>query len=646
MSEQPAPVSPASTTGSTNQSRALLDAIIQSLPFRVWACDPAGRCILQNPISERDFGPFLGKLASQLPLPPESISRWLQKVARAQAGEVVNDEATIPVAGELRTYQCVIAPIQAGEQIHGTVGVDIDVTDQRRSERVVRESEERFRQLASSIDEGFWLIDLAPERLLYVNPAFERIWGVPAEQLHGHVRGGERWIHPEHRRFVHEIFDDWLAGLHDIYDVEYRIVRPDGQTRWVRDRGAKIVNDRGQVYRASGIVRDITEQRAAEQALRDSEARYRLLANHSSDMITRHGADGKWRYLSPAAKTMLGFHPDELVGLDPFEFIHSDDRGRLLLLMQELVTTGRTVSATYRLRRSDGEYIWVESRGTAVPDSSSGKVTEFIATSRDVTEQLESSRKLRQREADLAHTERLSTMGQMASEMAHELNQPLYAIANFAEACLGKLKQEAVGSQPNDLGRWIEQIAQQARRAGDVVRRIAQFVRKGELDPELIDLNQRIRDTSVLLEFATGKRGIHVEYDLAENLPPVVADRLLIEQVLLNLVRNAAEAMNETEPQRRKLAIRSFRDEGGSVGVAVSDCGRGIAASHFDRLFEPYFTTKPDGTGMGLAICRSTIEAHGGRIWAENNAAGGATFSFVLPAVAGATPSGRSAPSA
>jgi two-component system sensor histidine kinase DctS len=283
------------------------------------------------------------------------------------------------------------------------------------------------------------------------------------------------------------------------------------------------------------------------------------------------------------------------------------------------------------VRRADGRYIWVESRGTAVHDPQSGTVTEFIATSRDVTGRIESARKLREREADLAHAERLSAMGQMAAEMAHELNQPLYAIANFAEACLGRLQQNAADSRARDLGKWIEQIAQQARRAGDVVRRIAQFVRKGELDPERFDLNQQIRDASALLEFATGKKGVFLEYDLAANLPPVVADRLLIEQVLLNLVRNAVEAMDDADPQRRRLVMRTFADDEENVGVALSDCGSGIAADHFDRLFEPYFTTKPSGTGMGLAICRSTIEAHGGRIWAENNPGGGATFQVNLP---------------
>ncbi len=368
------------------------------------------------------------------------------------------------------------------------------------------------------------------------------------------------------------------------------------------------------------------------QALRESEARYRLLADHSSDLISRHSPDGRWCYVSPASRAILGYHPDELVGLDPFEFIHGDDRGRMMLVMQNMLTSGQPVSAVFRIRRADGEYIWIESRGTAVADSQSGQVTEFISISRDMTEQIEADRQIRLREADLAHAERLSTMGQMASEMAHELNQPLYAIANFAQACLERLQQppEAANSQA-DLRRWVDQIAQQARRAGDVVRRIAQFVRKGELDPELLDLNQRIRDASVLLEFGSRNKGICVEYALAADLPPVFADRLLIEQVLLNLVRNGVESMDETQAPRRRLHIRTFAAETGQVGVAVSDCGRGIAAEDLDRLFEPYFTTKPDGTGMGLAICRSTIDAHGGRIWGENNLEGGATFQFVLP---------------
>ena len=315
---------PAITTPKTalRDSRALLDAIIQSLPFRIWACDETGRCVLQNPISERDFGPFVGRLTSELPLPPESLHRWQESFQRVLAGEIVTAEAEIPVGGGWHVYRYLMAPIREAERIRGAVGVDIDITDLRRTERALaeseqrlrsvmenapdiilqvsrdgrityinrfypsydasqvigsqawdwvppdyrgvvrgaidrvfatgepsgyetaglgrdgklawystrispvllqgqvesailictdmterqrseaalRDSEERFRQLANSIDEGFWLIEVNPERPLFINPAFERIWGVPADQLYDRPRGGERWIHPEHRQ--------------------------------------------------------------------------------------------------------------------------------------------------------------------------------------------------------------------------------------------------------------------------------------------------------------------------------------------------------------------------------------------------------------------------------------------------------------
>lgn len=613
-------------------SRERLEHILEHVPDIVMQIDEQGRIAYIN----RLYPPYtIDQVLGSRPeewVTPEYRGLVRDAVARALAtGLPANLEvAGVGPNGQLAWYSTRLGPGLVGGTVNSIVSITTDVTDRQREESTLRESEERFRQLATSIDNGFWLIGLDPERLLYVNPAFERIWGVPADQLYDRVRGGERWIHPADRQKVHERFNDWLAGRCDSFDMEYRIVRRDGATRWVNDHGAKVYDEQGKLIRASGVVRDITALKAADEVLRQSEARYRLLADHSSDVISRHAADGRWRYLSPASLAILGYRPDELVGLDPFEFMHPDDRGLAMLALKTLVETGQAPPITYRARRADGRYVWLETSGKAVYDPGCNAVLEVVATSRDVSDRIEAAHELRQREAELAHAERLSTMGEMASELAHELNQPLYAINNFAEACLGKLKQEP-GLQSPDLARWLEQIAQQARRAADVIRRITQFVRKGELDRELLDLNRCIREMSVLLEFGSRGKGIHVTYELADRLPLVIADRVLIEQVLLNLVRNAAEAMDDTPADSRRLAIRTFTDADGNAGVAVVDSGSGIPPDCLQRLFEPYFTTRPDGTGMGLAICRSTIDAHSGCIWASNNAHGGATFQFTLP---------------
>jgi PAS domain S-box-containing protein len=633
MMDEPTPQSSNQAAAPSSTSEALLFAILESLPFRVYAHDAAGRCVLQNAVSIRDFGSVVGQLISDLAAPREDIERWQREAHRALAGEVVWSEQQISLHGELRTYHYLVAPIRSGSGISGTVGVDIDITEQRRAELALAESQERFKQLAETLRLVMWEADGQTWAVTYVSPQAVEVFGYPLE----------RWYEPdfwiehvaaEDREHVARQNTEHIAAV-ESFEMEYRMLAADGRIIWVLD-SVCIVRDEGRPLRLRGFLIDISRRKQAEDGLRESEARYRLLADHSTDLITRHAPTGEWLYVSPAVRTILGREPAEMIGKQPFDNIHPEDRQRVVEQMEEMRRTGRPQTALMRVRRDDGNYIWMEAAGRAVLDPTSGQMTEFVVTSRDVTRRVEANQKLRQREAELAHLDRLSTMGQMASELAHELSQPLYAITNFADACLELIDRP--GETPTgELRRWLDQIGQQARRGGDVLRRITQFVRKGELRRQPLDINESIRDVLAMLEFELRRHAVDVRVELTRGPLVVVGDALLIEQVLINLIRNAEEAMEAVDPAERHLTVRTFTEPKG-VGAAVSDTGPGLPEGT-NHLFESYFTTKPHGTGLGLAICRSTIEAHHGRIWATRNPTGGATFQFVLPAAEAAADS-------
>lgn len=444
--------------------------------------------------------------------------------------------------------------------------------------------------------------------------------------------------------------------------IEEGLVEWDGG-RVVDARVGPVHDDAGAVIACVVIAHDVTERRAvheslAEQhrALQDSQERYRLLAENSSDLILRLDAEGNCLYASPASRLLLGLDPREIKSGRIFEeLVHPDDAARLSALREAIVERGKTASVTARFRHASGEYRSLDLQAKAVlntvPALESVNVTqaapptfELLITVRDATDRVAAAKRLRQRETDLAHADRMSTMGQMAAELAHELNQPLYAIANFATVSADALTQ--AGKDPATAiakaQHWLEEISRQSRRAADVIRRVNLFVRKGEMDPSTFDISECVRTLEPLLDVAARAHDATIRYELVEPLP-VLADRLLIEQVIVNLVRNAAEAMEESPAAERHILVRTYPAAGpapaalAGVGLSVTDTGPGLRPEVVERLFEPYYTTKESGTGMGLPICRSTLEAHQGKILAEDspvaNADGthGAHFHIWLP---------------
>ncbi len=314
-----------------------------------------------------------------------------------------------------------------------------------------------------------------------------------------------------------------------------------------------------------------------------------------------------------------------------FQRIHPDDRDRLDAEVQRASGEKRRYSIGYRIILPDGTVKHLKSIGE--PEfSATGELIEIVATQIDVTERKraeEEHERLRQLESDLAHMNRLSMMGELAASLAHEITQPIAAARNNARAALNFLDK-----QPPDLGEVREAlgcVVGDADRAGQIIDRIRDHIKKAPPRKHRFDLNEAINEVVVLARSAIAENGVSIQTRLSEGLAPVEGDRVQLQQVILNLILNAAEAMSAVDEGARELLISSEQSRTNGVLVAVRDSGPGIDPEHIERVFDAFYTTKSSGVGMGLSICRSIIDAHGGRLWADANEPRGAVFRFTLP---------------
>jgi C4-dicarboxylate-specific signal transduction histidine kinase len=277
-----------------------------------------------------------------------------------------------------------------------------------------------------------------------------------------------------------------------------------------------------------------------------------------------------------------------------------------------------------RLRQAHNELEQRVRQRTAELAEANVKLREEMEDRRRAEEQV------LQHQAELAHVARLSTMGEMVAELAHELNQPLTAIASYAEVCHRLLQSPGPG-KTEQMREVIQQVSEQADRAGGIIRRLRQFVTKSKPAQTVLDINQIVRDITKLVDFEARAARVEMRFELTEPIPPLAADRIQIEQVLVNLLRNAFEAMRDSHADPREIVIQTSAGDGEWIIVSVRDAGSGLPDGNLEQMFQRYFTTKSSGMGMGLSISRSIIESHGGRLWATRNDGAGLTFHFMLP---------------
>lgn len=406
------------------------------------------------------------------------------------------------------------------------------------------------------------------------------------------------------------------------------LFRKDGSEFLASITVTALYNPDGSLRGFAKVVCDVTERRADEERLRARENLLSSVLSTIPDAMVVIDENGLMVSFSAAAQALFGYSEQETIGRNVSMLMPSPDRERHDGYIRRYLETGeKRIIGTGRIvigERKDGTTFPME---LAIGEAITGRERLFTGFVRDLTERRRTEERLEALQSELIHVARVSAMGTMASTIAHELNQPIAAIANYAEAVRDMLASPAPDDFPL-MREALDETAKEALRAGHIVRRLRDFVTRGEVEKTIEPLPGLINEASVLGLMAAREHGVETTFDLDPYASPVFVDRVQIQQVVINLIRNACEAMSNC-PERR-LTVTTRPDHPGFVRVSVSDTGPGIDPAVADQLFNAFVSTKTEGMGLGLSICRTIVEANGGRIWTEPREGGGSVFNFTL----------------
>jgi PAS domain S-box-containing protein len=533
--------------------------------------------------------------------------------------------------GSIRYVHSVGHPLVGGDgEVAELVGTLVDVTEQQHANEKlqrafdeIKKSEDRLRLVVDTIPALVWRStpDGIPD---FLNQQALDYTGLSLDQAE---TGWPRAFHPEDKKGM---LQKWSAirasGMPG--ELEARLRRFDGEYRWFLFRAEPLRDETGNIVKWYGSSTDIEDRKRAEEQLRQSESK--LI---EAQRVSRTGsffwnvATGE-RVGSQEFFRILGFDEPHLI---TFEMVlqraHPEDRALVERAVGRASRDGKDLDYEHRLLMPDGSVKFVHVVAHAGRNHA-GQL-EYVGTVVDETATKEAEGKLQKAQAELARVSRVTTLGEMTASISHEVNQPLAAVVNAAGACLRWLN----GATPNldEARRAVEWILKEGNRAAEVIRRIRALAKNAEPRKEPLDINSIIDEVLALVQHELAAREVRWRLDLAPVLPTVLADRVQLQQVIINLVMNGVEAMQPVQNRPHELVIRSGRDGAQRVVVDVVDTGVGISADNAGRLFNAFFTTKSGGMGIGLSICRSIIEAHGGRLSAANNAGPGASVRFTLP---------------
>lgn len=618
--------------------------IIETLFGNGWAFDGEGRWIYLPIFAQTTLGRTpeelnasldAGDIAWKLLLHPDEYAQvegiWRRCLA---TGDHFNAEFRIRRKTGYAWARSAARPVRDKEgRITGWFGTSIDIDAYRRTDMALRDRERELSQLVDMVPSHLWRLNAEGEPTFF-NKRMADFIGLDVADMDrtgtSRLAALLETVHPDDA----DAFRDALASslaTGERFSMRYRLRRVDGVYHWMSSRAEPMRDQDGRIVQWYGLCHDIDEQVHAEEALQDSERMFRQLVETLPAMIDCAAPDGEPVYRSRQLRDFLGYDLEDLDDarrprlagtLDAG--VHPDDLAAVKEDYAHALATGEPYARKHRLRRFDGEYRWVETRAAAMRGAD-GSIVQWNVICLDIENEIQAQEKLRLAQESLARASQAASLAELSASIAHEVNQPLAAVVANSHAC-----QRWLDADPPNIERaqkTVERITRDANSAADVVNRVRALFRQSVEARTCMSPASVIAEACEVMAEEASRLRIRVDARLEPDLPCILFDRVQVQQVLVNLIRNGMDAMNSVAADR-VLGISATHGEG-FVRIAVSDHGPGVEFP--DRIFEPFFTTKENGMGMGLAICRSIVESHGGRLWVEKNEPTGATFIFTLP---------------